>query len=38
LRTPSAASNSRKPSVRWIRESLRPTVVSSIFSRALAPA
>jgi hypothetical protein len=38
LRTPSAASNKRRPSARSIRASLRPTVVSSMRSRALAPA
>ena len=38
LRTPSAASNRRTPSARSIRASLRPTVVSSMRSLALAPA
>jgi hypothetical protein len=38
LRRPSTASNSRKPKVRWMRATRRPTVVSSIRSRALAPA
>ena len=37
FRSPSTASNNRTPSARSIRASRRPTVVSSIRSRALAP-
>src|SRR3954453_12533721 len=37
-RWPSTASNSGTPRSRWMRASLRPTVVSSMRSRALAPA